>query len=226
MLIAMAITSQFKPHENVAEQLLAVISDVSDDGSHDLSHILRVWRNVLKITNREGGDIGILTAATLLHDCVDVPKDSPERAMASQMAANKATKVLKNMNWKESDIQLVAHAIEAHSFSANAKPLTLEAKILQDADRLDAIGHIGIARCFYVSGRMNRALYNPADPSAKNRALDDQNFAIDHFYEKLLKLAGSFQTETGQMLGARRHEMMVDFLDGFLQEVGRVPDAN
>ena len=114
---------------------------------------------------------------------------------------------------------MVAHAIEAHSFSANVVPTTLEAKILQDADRLDAIGHIGIARCFYVSGRLGRAIYDPENPDASNRELDDAKYAVDHFYTKLLKLAGSFRTETGSKLGAERHKTTRDFLNGLLTEV-------
>lgn len=124
-----------------------------------------------------------------------------------------------DIGWSQSDIAAVAHAIEAHSFSANVKPITLEAKILQDADRLDAIGHIGIARCFYVSGRMSRAIYDPNDPKATNRPLDDNQFAIDHFYTKLLRLAGSFQTDTGRQLSVKRHEIMKNFVDGLLNEI-------
>lgn len=215
----MSISSRFAPNENIAAQLLAVASDITDDGSHDLSHLLRVWKNVQYLVAKEGGDKTILTAATLLHDCVDVPKDSPQRSSTSRLAAHKATEILQDIGWPQSDISAVAHAIEAHSFSANITPVTLEAKILQDADRLDAIGHIGIARCFYVSGRMARALYDPDDPQAKNRPLDDSQFAIDHFYTKLLRLAGSFQTETGRELGAERHDIMKSFVDGLLEEV-------
>lgn len=209
----------FAPHEDIAEPLLAAISDVTDDASHDLSHIMRVWRNVQRLMAQEGGDSAVLTAATLLHDCVDVPKDSPLRASASRMAARKAAQILHPLGWSDAEIAPVAHAIEAHSFSANVPPVTLEAKILQDADRLDAIGHIGIARCFHVSGRMNRALYDPEDPAATDRPLDDMIYAADHFSTKLLRLAGSFQTATGQQLGQERHRTVKAFLDGLFAEI-------
>ena len=135
------------------------------------------------------------------------------------MAAQKAIEILTRVDWEQDKVQMVAHAIEAHSFSANVIPTTLEAKILQDADRLDAIGHIGIARCFYVSGRLGRAIYDPENPDASNRELDDAKYAVDHFYKKLLQLSGSFQTETGSQLGAERHKITRDFLNGLLDEV-------
>ena len=99
--------------------------------------------------------------------------------------------------WSAEDISAVAHAVLTHSFSANLAPGTLEAKILQDADRLDAIGMVGAARCFYIAGRMGSALYDPLDPLGENRPLDDKAFAIDHFEVKLFRLADGFQTAAG-----------------------------
>ena len=215
----MTLASKFAPNESIAQILLPLVIDVTDDASHDLSHTLRVWRNVQVLTAQEGGDTAVLTAATLLHDCVDVPKNSPHRSSASSMAAQKAIEILTRVDWQQDKVQMVAHAIEAHSFSANVIPTTQEAKILQDADRLDAIGHIGIARCFYVSGRLGRAIYDPENPDASNRELDDAKYAVDHFYTKLLQLSGSFQTETGSQLGAERHKITRDFLNGLLYEV-------
>lgn len=215
----MTFAAAFAPHDDLAADLLPHVVGTTTDGSHDLSHLLRVWRNVQRLSAHEGGDLAILTAATLLHDCVDVAKDSPQRARASRMAAQRASGILTELGWTDHNIKVVAHAIEAHSFSANVTPQTLEARILQDADRLDAIGHIGIARCFYVSGRLNRAIYDPDDPDAAERALDDAAFALDHFQTKLLRLSGSFQTETGNQLGAARHQVVQAFVDGLLAEV-------
>jgi uncharacterized protein len=106
----------------------------------------------------EGGNISILAAATVLHDCVSVEKNSPLRSKASRFAAQRAAEILRMRRWDDATIERVAHTIEAHSFSADIAPLTIEAKILQDADRLDAIGAIGVARCFYVAGRLRRPL--------------------------------------------------------------------
>ncbi len=208
----------FKPYESLAAQLIP-FSCESDDGSHDLAHILRVFKNAMRICELEGGDGEVLTAATLLHDCVAVEKNSPHRAQASRLAADKASGILESLGWTRERIAEVAHAITTHSFSANIPPETLEAKILQDADRLDAIGAIGVARCFYIGGRMNSGLHDIADPAGSVRELDDKAFAIDHFPIKLFKLAEGFQTETGRKMAAERHRRLVEFRDQFLQEV-------
>src|SRR5690606_32028494 len=139
-------------------------------------------------------------AATLLHDCVAVEKNSPLRAQASALAADKASGLLRELGWAEDAIAAVAHAILTHSFSAGIAPETLEAKILQDADRLDAIGMVGAARCSYTAGRMGSGLYDPADPRAERRDYDDRRFAIDHFQTKLFKLVDGFNTAAGRKL--------------------------
>ncbi|WP_431824916.1 HD domain-containing protein [Burkholderia sp. F1] len=194
-------------------------NEANGDGSHDTSHLQRVWKNAAAIHAEEGGDADVLLAATLLHDCVAVEKDSPLRTQASRLSAEKATQVLKSLGWPEAKIQAVAHAVEAHSFSAGVVPVTLEAKTLQDADRLDAIGMLGVARCFYVAGRMGSALYDPVDPHALDRELDDTRFAIDHFHTKLLKLASGFQTVTGARLAKLRHDRLRRFLDELADEI-------
>lgn len=209
----------FVPHEDIAAILLPHALGAANDASHDVSHLVRVWRNVQLISMDEGGDSEVLVAATLLHDCVDVPKNSPLRSSASRMASDKALPILTSLGWQKHKVENVAHAIEAHSYSAGVDPETLEARILQDADRLDAIGHIGVARCFYVSGRLGRAIYDLEDPSGAKRDLDDLNFALDHFRTKLLRLTGSFQTPTGNALAEKRHKVVADFLDGFLAEM-------
>lgn len=212
-------TSAFAPFQDLAHTLLAQWPDAHGDGAHDTSHLQRVWKNAAAIHAEEGGDAEMLCAATLLHDCVAVEKDSPLRAQASRLSAEKARRVLKSLGWPDAKIDAVAHAVEAHSYSARIAPRTLEAKVLQDADRLDAIGMVGVARCFYVAGRMGSALYDPADPHAANRALDDTRFAIDHFRTKLLKLATGFQTVTGTRMANVRRERLQRFLDAFSDEI-------
>jgi uncharacterized protein len=161
----------------------------------------------------------VLFAATLLHDCVPTEKDSPLRNQASRLSAEKAAHVLLALDWPSAKVEAVTHAVAAHSFSAGVTPLTVEAKTLQDADRLDAIGMLGVARCFYVAGRMGSALYDPIDPHAAERPLDDRRFALDHFRAKLLKLASGFQTHTGVRLAQIRHERLQRFLDEFADEI-------
>jgi len=215
----MDFTAQFAPNDQLAQALWSELGGLTTDGAHDISHILRVWNSVQHLMAHEGGDPKVLTAATLLHDCVDVPKNSPQRSQASRLAAEQAAGILARLGWEAQKIEHVTHAIESHSFSANLTPRTIEARILQDADRLDAIGHIGIARCFYISGSLGRAIYDPADPDATGRALDDTAFAIDHFQTKLLRLSGSFQTKTGAELAEKRHRTVQDFLTGLLEEL-------
>lgn len=209
----------FAPFQDLADRLIPHTVAERTDGAHDISHLHRVWRNVCAIHHKEGGNQQVLLAAALLHDCVSVEKNSPLRSSASRLAADKATHLLAEMGWAETRLQAVAHAIESHSYSANITPITLEAKILQDADRLDAIGMVGVARLFYVSGRMGSHLYDPADPHARSRPLDDKRYAVDHFKTKIFSLAQGFQTPTGKLMAEERHERAERFLREFMQEV-------
>ena len=208
----------FAPFQPLADQLLPHAFS-ADDGAHDVAHLARVWKNVKRICEGEGGDLEVLAAATLLHDCVAMEKNDPRRTEASRLAAEKASAVLASMDWPKDRITSVAHAIAAHSFSANIRPETLEAEILQDADRLDALGMVGVARTFYIGGRMGTALYHVEEPVAVTRPLDDKRFAIDHFHVKLLKLAEGFRTRTGRRLASERHARLERFLSEFLDEV-------
>lgn len=210
----------FAPFQSLADLLIPHTVAERLDGSHDVSHLHRVWTNVCAIRDTEGGDHQVLLAATLLHDCVSVEKNSPFRSSASRLAAAKATELLAEMGWDEERIQAVAHAIESHSYSADITPTSLEAKILQDADRLDALGMVGVARLFYVSGRMGSHLYDPADPQAQQRDLDDKRFAVDHFTTKIFTLAQGFQTATGRHMAQVRHARAERFLMEFMEEIG------
>jgi uncharacterized protein len=214
------IAASFAPHDVLAARLIAALGPQSDDGSHDLAHILRVWRSAQMIADAEpGADRELLVAAVILHDCVAVEKSAPERGTASRLSAARAREIVAGLGWRPDRLDALAHAIEAHSFSACVAPRTVEARILQDADRLDAIGAIGVARCFYTAGRMRSALYDPADPDAQRRPLDDRRFALDHFAAKLLKLADSFQTEKARAIADARTAEMQRFLAVFRDEL-------
>lgn len=219
------MSDRFAPHAGLAASLLGAVED-GGDGSHDAAHLHRVWLNVRAILAEAGGaeacgDSEILAAAVLLHDCVHVEKNSPQRAQASRLAAVRAREVLAELGGAAARIEAVAHAIAAHSFSAGIAPESPEARVLQDADRLDAIGAIGVARCFYTAGRMGSALYDAEDPRAEHRALDDRHFALDHFRVKLLGLAEGFQTAPGARLAAERTRRIARFLEEFEEEVGK-----
>ena len=212
-------SSAFAPFAALAGSLLARIAP-TDDGSHDSAHLRRVWVNARAILAGEAADAEIVAAAVLLHDCVAVEKSSPLRAQASRLAAARARDVLAGLGWASERIEAVAHAIAAHSFSADIAPQTIEARIVQDADRLDAIGCIGVARCFYTAGRMGSALYDADDPRAATRPLDDARYALDHFRAKLLGLHEGFQTETGARMAAERARRIAGFLTDFEHEIG------
>ncbi|WAC49100.1 HD domain-containing protein [Asticcacaulis sp. SL142] len=212
------LSEGFAPYEELAQDLLPHVV-VSNDGAHDVAHLVRVYKVARTLQALEGGCLRILTAAVLLHDCVAVEKNSPERSRASRMAADKAREILSQLGWEEADLDAVDHAIHAHSYSANIPPQTLEARILQDADRLDAIGFVGIARCFYTAGRMGSSLYDATDPQAQGRDLDDASFALDHFTTKLFKLSDGFQTRAGKDMAELRQARMRAFVEYFHEEI-------
>ncbi|WP_340621074.1 HD domain-containing protein [Xenorhabdus siamensis] len=208
----------FLPFDDLAQRILPVAIE-DDDGAHDIAHLYRVWKNAKKICEAECGNLRLVFAAVLLHDCVSVEKNDPNRHLASRMAADKAALILKDLGWNEADITAVCHAVEAHSFSAGLTPTTLEAKIVQDADRLDSIGMMGVARCFYTAGRMRSGLYETYDPLAKQREYDDHAYAVDHFYTKLFKIEAGFQTVTGKQMAHERTKRMEQFLNDFFDEI-------
>lgn len=218
----------FAPYEPLAAELLRHATPAGDaaDGAHDLAHLQRVWANAFAIAASEGGDGLVLAASVLLHDCVAIEKASPLRAQASRLAADRAWEILAGLGWAADRIERVQHAVLAHSFSAGVAPETIEARVLQDADRLDAIGMIGVARCFYTAGRMGSALYDPADPRGERRPLDDRAFALDHFRAKLLRLQDGFQTTTGAAMAAARTAGIAAFIEQFEAEIGAAAAAS
>ena len=144
---------------------------MASDPAHDITHVKRVVQNTLMLTQTENGNTAISLPAAWLHDCVSVAKSSPLRKQASKLAADEGVRFLESINYPEDLLAPIYHAIEAHSFSANIATKTLEARIVQDADRLEALGAIGIARCLLTGGSMGTPLYEPSDPFAANRDL-------------------------------------------------------
>jgi uncharacterized protein len=182
----------------------------------------RVVANARALAAAEGAKLEVVLPAAWLHDCVTVPKDSPQRAAASRLAAAQAGAWLREWDWPEALLPDIAHAIEAHSFSAGIAPRTIEAKVVQDADRLDALGAVGLARCLMLGGTLGRPLYAVEDPFCERRVPDDKAACVDHFYAKLLKLEGTMQTAAGKAEAERRTE----FLRGFLEELKREISAD
>jgi len=189
------------------------------DMAHDLSHVKRVVKNCVYLTDIESANLLVTLPAAWLHDCVAVAKDSPLRAQGSKLAAQAATAFLSGIEYPQDLLPAVHHAIEAHSYSASIPPLTAEARVVQDADRLDSLGAIGIARCLLVGGHLNRPLCDASDPFCDTREPDDGRYTIDHFYAKLFKLPDTMQTEAGRREAHRRAKLMRDYLDQLRAEI-------
>ncbi len=191
------------------------------DTAHDAAHVRRVVANARRLAVGEGADLAVVLPAAWLHDCVTVPKDSPDRARASGLAAAAASRWLRAEGFPEALAPAVAHAVEAHSFSAGIAPATPEARVVQDADRLDALGAIGLARMFATAGAMGAALMHPDDPFAESgRPLDDRAFSLDHVEAKLLRLPGTMQTVAGRADAVRRADVIRRFVADLRAEVG------
>ena len=203
-----------------ARDRIAALWHGASDGAHDLGHLDRVWSTCRLIAMDEAGaDTAVLAVAAYFHDAVNLPKNSPDRARASVLSADLAVRELGAMGFAQDRLPRVHHAIAAHSFSARIPPETVEARILQDADRLEALGAIGIARMFLVAGQMGGGLFDPADPMALHRTLDDRRFALDHLEVKLFPVAEGMQTETGRKMAAERADWMASFRTRLLSEI-------
>ena len=195
-------------------QLAAQITDT--DTAHDLPHLQRVWATAQALlADYPQANALVVLAACMLHDCVNLPKNHPQRAHASRMAAVKAVAALQAEGFPPEHLTAVAHAIEAHSYSAGITATSIEAQIVQDADRLDALGPVGLARMFSIGGQLGRALAHPTDPLAQHRALDDVTYTLDHIEVKLATLPASMQTPAGRRLGEQRLAWVRSFQQAF-----------
>lgn len=192
------------------------------DAAHDFDHILRVLHMAEKIARAEGADVEVVQAAALLHD---IGLDQG-RAGHETSAANRAKEILQNLAQGYSDqfIAAVAHAIEAHRFRSGPSPETLEAKVLFDADKLDSIGAIGIARAFAFGGWRGQKLWADVPPDYTDplhgRAADSaQHTAVHEYIVKLSKIKDRMQTSTGKRLAQQRHDFMAKFFEQLAREV-------
>ncbi|CAH0535116.1 putative protein YedJ [Vibrio stylophorae] len=196
-----------------------VDTQMTQDSAHDLNHVLRVVKTAKQLCQFESAEPRIVIPAAYLHDCFSFAKNHPKRATSSTIAADKAIEFLASIDYPKQYHDAIHHAIVAHSFSANITPKTIEAKILQDADRLDALGAIGIARCIQVGSVLNIAFYDAFDPSANHRPLDDSAYSVDHFYLKLFKLAQTMHTPSAKLEAEKRTAFMQNYLAQLYAEV-------
>jgi uncharacterized protein len=191
------------------------------EGGHDWFHIERVWKNALLIAEGEACDLIVVELGALLHDIADSKFHGGDETVGPKMARS----FLESHGVDETIIVHVVNIIDNISYKGGnfeRKFNSKELAIVQDADRLDALGAIGIARCFNYGGFKNRPLYNPEISPVLNMSKDDykksESPTINHFYEKLLLLKDLMNTETGKQIAAERHKFMQDFLVQFYAE--------
>ena len=196
-----------------------VIKIMDNDPAHDFEHVMRVYNNAKKISKQEKANQKLVLSAALLHDIVSYPKSSKHSKFSSIDSAKKSKLILKKYDFTVEEITIISDAIADHSFSQNKIPQTLEGKILQDADRLDALGAIGIARVFATSGSLNRPFYNIDDPFCNKRNPNDNLWAVDHFFNKLLKLESMMNTKSGKTEAKKRTKVLKEFLKQLKNEV-------
>lgn len=190
------------------------------DSAHDREHVRRVVTNARALSAQTGANLDVVVPAAWLHDCVSVPKDSFQRPLASTMAATTASTFLAMSGYPPLYIPSIAHAIAAHSFSAGIAPLTLEARVVQDADRLDALGAVGVARCLMLGAQLGLPLYHAEEPFPIARQPDDALASVDHFFTKLLGLAATMTTDAGRAEAERRTAFLRSFLHQLGHEIG------
>ena len=200
--------------KNIAEKKLA-----KNDSAHDFEHVMRVYRNAEKICRSEKIDSKLVLISVLLHDIVSFPKNDKRSKSSSLQSAKLAKKILNKMNFDEDEIRIIYDAIIQHSFSKNQKPKTIVGKILQDADRLDAIGAIGIARAFTTGGFTKRQIYNTKDPFCSKRDPNDKSWTLDHFFKKLLVLEKKMHTRYAKKEASNRTKILKKYISDLKHEI-------
>lgn len=191
------------------------------EAGHDWFHTERVWKIAKKISEKEGGNLLVVELSALLHDIADPKFHNGDEEMVIANSSN----FMNSLEVPQDIIKEVLNIIQNISFKnrgeATSNP-SLELKIVQDADRIDAIGAIGIARTFNFGGFKNNLMYDPAIPPKLNMSKEEykksNGTTINHFYEKLLLLKDLMNTETAKKIASERHDFMLKFLDEFYKE--------
>ncbi|MBO9129495.1 HD domain-containing protein [Bacillus sp. 165] len=209
-----------KKEEKIIETISFVKDVLGKDASgHDWYHIERVHKLACAISEKEGGDRFVIEMAALLHDVADEKLNESEEA-----GLQKVRDWLKELEVEEQEKEHILHIIMNMSFKGGhgGQVETIEGKIVQDADRLDALGAIGIARTFAYGGAKGRLMYDPNVPIRENMTKEEyrnaNNPSLHHFYEKLLKLKDLMNTNAAKGIAAERHEYMEKFIEQFMKE--------
>jgi uncharacterized protein len=191
------------------------------ESGHDFDHVLRVLALAERLARVEGADVEIVRAAALLHDIARADEDATNHGDHAQMAAERARALLIARGVAPARADAVAHAIAAHRFRGNTAPQTLEAKILFDADKLDSIGAIGIARAYAISGVLNQRLWSEvsSDAVATRDQHNANHTAVAEFAVKLSKVRERVHTAAARQIADARHAYMVEFFARLEREV-------
>jgi len=203
--------------ESVSEKIKKRSEEFFRLSHHDKSHVERVYNLAVRISKEENADLDVVKAAVLLHDVARAMEDEGKIEDHAIESAKMARKILEEVSFPKEKIAEVVHCIEAHRFRKGLKVESLEAKILQDADRLDIIGAIGIARVFTRGGWSNQPIHDPSIPPKEK--YDGKSFtAVNHIYEKNLKVKDTINTKTAKEIAEERHRFVEQFLDRLLKE--------
>jgi uncharacterized protein len=192
------------------------------DSVHDFSHVLRVLALAERLSEREGADLAIVRTATLLHDLAraedtEMTMRAAEETDHAIIAAQESRRILADQ--PETFVEAVAHAIEAHRFRNGIEPQTIEAKVLFDADKLDAIGAVGVARAFAYGGRLDQPLWGTVSEGYAPGQGDEAHTAHHEFHVKLKKIKDRLYTESGREMAVARHQFMCAFFEQLAEEV-------
>ncbi len=190
------------------------------ESAHDFDHVLRVLALAEKLARAERADLEIVRVAVLLHDIARADEDTTGGDHA-EMAADRAREILRARGIAPEKIEAIAHAIATHRFRTNAPPQTLEAKILFDADKLDSIGAVGIARAYQVSGALNQRLWSEVSPDAlaTRHQRNSNHSAYAEFIVKLSKVRERLFTASARQIAEERHTYMADFFERLGKEI-------
>ncbi len=191
-----------------------------NDPSHDINHIMRVLSISEKIAKEEGADLDIVVPAAIFHDVICYPKNHRRRLDSQIESAEFARKILKSIKFFPANkIEKVYDSINICSFTKAKSPDFLEAKILQDADSLEAMGAISIMRTFASAGIMNKIFYNSLDPFCDKRKPDDAKYALDLFFSRLLVVKSRLHTKSAKFMAQKRIMLLKVFLKALRSEL-------
>ena len=211
-------------NQHIIEKTIVFVKDTlkNAEGGHDWFHTQRVFSNCLLISKKEEVDIFVVSLAALLHDIADSKFHDGDDTIGPRIAREFLFKQNVDSATIEHVANIIAHMSFNKSLEGDLQFTSRELEVVQDADRLDAIGAIGIARCFNYGGFKNRALFNPDIKPNLNLSKEEYKASnaptINHFYEKLLLLKDKMNTESGKNIAEKRHQFMLDYLEQFYAE--------